>query len=72
VISACLALVEISGVVRLYRLRRGEFVLSVVCFLGVALLGVIPGIFIAIGLALLAFIWRAWRPYDAVLVVSMV
>lgn len=67
VIWACVALVEISGVVRLYRLRRGEFALSVVCFLGVALLGVVQGIFIAVGLALLAFIWRAWRPYDAVL-----
>ena len=67
VISACVALVEISGVLRLYRLRRGEFALSLVCFLGVALLGVVQGIFIAVGLALLAFIWRAWRPYDAVL-----
>jgi high affinity sulfate transporter 1 len=67
VITACLSLVEISGVVRLYRLRRGEFALSMVCFLGVALVGVIQGIFIAVGVALLAFIWRAWRPYDAVL-----
>ena len=41
--------------------------LAIVCFLGVALLGVIQGIFIAVGLALLGFIWRAWRPYDAVL-----
>ncbi len=67
VISACLSLVDIPGVVRLYHLRRGEFVLSVVCFLGVALVGVIQGIFIAVALALLGFIWRAWRPYDAVL-----
>jgi high affinity sulfate transporter 1 len=67
VIAACLALVEVSGVLRLYKLRRGEFVLSIVCFLGVALLGVIQGIFIAVGLGLLGFIWRAWRPYDAVL-----
>lgn len=67
VIAACLALVEVSGVARLYRLRPGEFVLSIVCFLGVALLGVIQGIFISVGLALLGFIWRAWRPYDAVL-----
>jgi MFS superfamily sulfate permease-like transporter len=41
--------------------------LSIVSFLGVALVGVIQGIFIAVGVALLAFIWRAWRPYDAVL-----
>jgi MFS superfamily sulfate permease-like transporter len=38
-----------------------------VCFLGVVFLGVIQGIFIAVGLALLAFIWRAWQPYNAVL-----
>ena len=67
VIAACLSLVDIQGFVRLYRLRRGEFALALVCFLGVALLGVIQGIFIAVGLALLGFIWRAWRPYDAVL-----
>ena len=67
VIAACLSLVDIQGFVRLYRVRRGEFVLALVCFLGVALIGVIQGIFIAVGLALLGFIWRAWRPYDAVL-----
>ncbi|MBN2003614.1 MAG: SulP family inorganic anion transporter [Anaerolineae bacterium] len=67
VISACLGLFEIPGLLRLYHLRRGEFVLSLVCFLGVALLGVIQGIFLAVGLALLAFVWRAWRPYHAVL-----
>jgi MFS superfamily sulfate permease-like transporter len=33
----------------------------------VAVLGVIEGIFIAVALALLDFIRRAWRPYDAVL-----
>lgn len=30
-------------------------------------LGVVQGIFIAVALALLAFIWRAARPYDAIL-----
>jgi high affinity sulfate transporter 1 len=67
VIVDCLALIEIPGVVRLYRMRRGEFALSMICFLGVALLGVIQGIFLAVALALLAFIWRAWWPYHAVL-----
>jgi MFS superfamily sulfate permease-like transporter len=67
VIGACLSLVDVQGFVRLYHLRRGEFALAIVCFLGVALIGVIQGIFIAVGLALLGFIWRAWRPYDAVL-----
>jgi high affinity sulfate transporter 1 len=67
VIAACLGLVDVKGVTSLYHLRRGEFWLSIVCFLGVALVGVIQGIFIAVALALLGFIWRAWRPYDAVL-----
>lgn len=67
VISACGSIFEISQVRRLYDLRRGEFVLSLVCFLGVVSLGVVEGIFIAVGMALLAFIWRAWRPYCAVL-----
>ena len=52
VIAACLSLVDVKGVVRLYHLRRGEFVLSIVCFLGVALIGVIQGIFIAVGAGL--------------------
>ena len=67
VIASCLSLVDIRGVMRLYHMRRGEFALSIVCFLGVALFGVIQGIFIAVVLALLGFVWRAWRPYDAVL-----
>ncbi|MCE9608237.1 MAG: SulP family inorganic anion transporter [Planctomycetia bacterium] len=67
VISACLGQIEFAGMVRLYHLRRSELVFSLACFFGVLLLGVIQGIFIAVGLALLTFIWRAWRPYDAVL-----
>jgi MFS superfamily sulfate permease-like transporter len=67
VIAASLSLVEIAGVRKLYRMRKSEFALSIACFLGVALLGVIEGIFIAVGLALLDFIQRAWRPYSAVL-----
>lgn len=67
VIAAALSLVDVHALVRLHHVRRGEFALAIVCFLGVALLGVIPGIFAAVGLSLLAFIWRAWRPYDAVL-----
>jgi MFS superfamily sulfate permease-like transporter len=67
VISAAIGLIEAEGVRKLYRVHRTEFALSIVCFLGVAVLGVIEGIFIAIALALLDFVRRAWRPYDAVL-----
>ena len=67
VIAAALGLFEVAGLRRLWRMRRREFALSIACFLGVAILGVIEGIFIAVGLALANFIQRAWRPYDAVL-----
>jgi high affinity sulfate transporter 1 len=67
VACACLSQIEISGVLRLYHVRRSELASTVVCFLGVLLFGVIEGIFVSVTLALLAFIWRAWRPYDAVL-----
>ena len=68
VMTACLSLVDVRGVVRLWRLRRSEFALSIVCFAGVALVGVIQGIFLAVGAgARGAFIWRAWRPYSAIL-----
>ncbi|PZO40589.1 MAG: sodium-independent anion transporter [Pseudanabaena frigida] len=67
VISAGIAIFEISGTLRLYKLRRFEFALSIACFSGVVLFGVIQGIFGAVGLALLAFIWSAWRPHYAVL-----
>ena len=67
VIVACTSLVDVNGIRRLWRLRRSEFALSMVSFLGVALVGVVAGIFFAVGLALAAFFWRAWRPYSAVL-----
>lgn len=67
VIAACLGIVDIRGVLRLYHMRSSEFFLSLICFVGVAFLGVIQGIFIAVALALLGLIWRAWRPYHAIL-----
>ena len=67
VIAAALSLFDLSGAGRLLRLRRSEFGLSIVSFLGVVLFGVLPGIGIAVGLSLLDFIRHAWRPHDAVL-----
>ncbi len=67
VIAACWTILEVQNVKRLYHLRREEFVLSNVCLLGVALLGVVQGIFIAVAISLMLLVWRAWRPYHAVL-----
>jgi high affinity sulfate transporter 1 len=67
VIVAATSLVEVRGVRRLVRTRPAEFWLSIAAFLGVALLGVISGIFVAIVLAVGQFVRRAWLPHDAVL-----
>jgi high affinity sulfate transporter 1 len=67
VIVAALSLVDIGAMVRLWRLRTTEFWLAMISFLGVALIGVIPGVFLAVAVSLLEFIRRAWRPHDAVL-----
>jgi high affinity sulfate transporter 1 len=67
VIVAATSLIEVRRVRRLFRIRQAEFWVSITCFLGVAFLGVIPGIFLAIGLGLGQFVRRAWLPYDAVL-----
>ena len=67
VMTAVLSLFDLAGARRLLRLRRSEFGLSVVSFLGVVVFGVLPGIGIAVGLSLLNFIRHAWRPHEAIL-----
>jgi high affinity sulfate transporter 1 len=64
VITASLSLADIPGTVRLWRQRKTEFGLSIAAFLGVALLGVLPGIAIAVALSILNVFRRAWWPYD--------
>ena len=67
VISAALSLFDLDGLRRLWRQRRSELGLALVAFLAVVLFGALPGIAVAVGLSLLNFIRRAWRPHDAVL-----
>ncbi|RJQ92297.1 SulP family inorganic anion transporter [Amycolatopsis panacis] len=67
VITASLSLADLPGVARLWRQRRTEFALCVAAFLGVALLGVLPGIAIAVGLSILNVFRHAWWPYRTVL-----
>jgi len=67
VISAAVSLADVPGTVRLWQQRRTEFSLSLAAFLAVALLGVLPGIAVAVGLSILNVFRRAWRPYSAVL-----
>jgi len=64
VIAAALSLADVRGTVRLYRQRHVEFSISIAAFLGVALLGVLPGIAVAVALSILNVFRRAWWPYQ--------
>ena len=74
--TAALAAVVVAAALRIFdwrswavfrRVRRADFVLSNRAFLSVAVLGVIPGIGLAVAVSFLDFLRRAWRPHDAIL-----
>jgi high affinity sulfate transporter 1 len=67
VIASAIGLAEVSDLRRIYRIQRWEFWLSIACFAGVATLGAIPGIGLAIVIAVIEFLWDGWRPHSAVL-----
>jgi high affinity sulfate transporter 1 len=67
VIAASLSLADVPGTVRLWHQRRVEFLLSITAFLGVALLGVLAGIAVAVALSILNVFRRAWWPYQTTL-----
>ncbi len=67
VIAAAIGLVEVADLRRIYRIQQWEFWLSMICFAGVAVFGAVPGIGIAIVIAVIEFLWDGWRPHSAVL-----
>ena len=67
VISASLSLADLPGVARLWKQRKAEAWLAIAAFLAVTLLGVLPGIVIAVFLSILNVFRRTWWPYQAIL-----
>ncbi len=67
VITSAIGLFEIADLRRIFRIQKWEFWLSMVCFAGVIFFGAIEGIGFAVLIALIEFIWDAWRPHYAVL-----
>nr|WP_254797679.1 sulfate permease [Pseudomonas aromaticivorans] len=67
VIAAVLGLFEFADLKRIFRIQRWEFWLSMACFAGVAVFGAIPGICLAVGIAVLEYLWDGWRPHFAIL-----
>jgi high affinity sulfate transporter 1 len=67
VIASAIGLIEVTDLKRILRIQPWEFWLSIICLVGVAVLGAIPGIGLAIAIALIQFLWDSWRPHSAVL-----
>jgi MFS superfamily sulfate permease-like transporter len=67
VVASAIGLIEVADLRRIYRIQQWEFWLSMACFAGVVVLGAIPGIALAIVIAVIEFLWDGWRPYSAVL-----
>ncbi len=67
VIAASLSLADIPATMKLLKQRRAEFILAITAFLGVALLGVLPGIGLAVLLSILNVFRRTWWPYQTTL-----
>jgi MFS superfamily sulfate permease-like transporter len=67
VIASAIGLIEVSDLRRIHRIQPWEFWLSMTCFAGVAVFGAIPGIIVAVVIAVVEFLWDGWRPHSAVL-----
>jgi len=67
VINSVIPLVALSEAKRLFHVKRNDFVLWVVAFLGTLFLGVLMGIVVAVSLSLVIVIYESVRPQITIL-----
>jgi MFS superfamily sulfate permease-like transporter len=68
VINAVLGFLNVAGLRRVFDLRRDSFYLALVALAGVLVLGILPGMLIAVALTILLLLSRLSRPAAAKLV----
>ncbi|MEI6915807.1 MAG: STAS domain-containing protein, partial [Armatimonadota bacterium] len=66
-IKAATSLFDVPGLKRLSRVSPHEFRLCLLTLLGVITVGVLPGVLVAVGMALVQIMTRTSSPHDAVL-----
>jgi high affinity sulfate transporter 1 len=66
-ISSSIGLFDLHSLRRYYRISKPEFRHSIVAMLGVMTIGVLGGVIVAVGLAMLKLLMLASKPHDAVL-----
>jgi SulP family sulfate permease len=64
---AAIRLVDVAEMRRIFRFRKAELMVTVATTASVLLLGVLPGIGVAVGLSILELLGRVARPHDGVL-----
>jgi high affinity sulfate transporter 1 len=66
-ISSALSLFDFASLRECWRVSKPEFRQSIVAMVGVMTIGVLPGILLAVGSAILRLLQQASRPHDAIL-----
>jgi SulP family sulfate permease len=67
IIVACISLIDIQEFQSLHVVRHSEYYLAILTLFGVLVIGIIPGIALAIACSLIVFIQRVYRPHTSVL-----
>lgn len=67
VIASAISLFDLRGFVRIWRVRVVEGLLAVATLVGVLVFGILPGVLVAVALAVADLVRRAAHPHDAVL-----
>lgn len=66
VVYAGIQLIDVAEFRRLAEFRRSEFLIAVATTVSVLVVGVLEGVFVAVGISLLDLLRRVTRPHDAV------
>jgi high affinity sulfate transporter 1 len=67
VIVAAISLFDLPALHHLWDVRKSEFMLAMICILGVAIIGVLEGIVVAVVVSIFQIFAASWRPHSAVL-----
>ncbi|MCK6209271.1 sulfate permease [Georgenia sp. EYE_87] len=67
IVFAALQLIDVPGFRKLASFRRAELALAVATLAAVVILGILPGVLLAVALSFVEMLLRVGRPHDAVL-----
>jgi high affinity sulfate transporter 1 len=66
-VNSALGLFDLKSLTRLSRVHPQEFIVAIITLLGVITVGVLPGVVVAVGVAIVQLLAKASHPHDALL-----